>query len=108
MRHALITLVAVALVALPIPSLALTSKNEALTSIDYMIATRNEAVSVSSAVFATYIGSCLNKDARSPSLDEHKRNAVYVCYVRPKIVSEMLYLKFVPDTIGYRRDTIAR
>jgi hypothetical protein len=76
--------------------------NAQLASIDYLIATQKQAYSVTPSVYAAYVGSCLNADAKTPSMDATNRNAVYVCIVQPKVVAEMQDLKFIPNTVGYR------
>ena len=71
-------------------------------SITYYVATQNKAIAVPPAMFATYVGSCLNADAKTPSYDTSKRDIVYVCVVRPQIIAEMENLKFLPNTVGRR------
>jgi len=102
MRNALIATAAFALIALHGAPASAAPADARLTSIDYLITTQKQAYSVSASVYAAYVGSCLNADAKTPSVDTVKRSAVYVCLVQPQVVSEMQGLKFIPNTVGYR------
>ncbi len=93
---------AFAFFALPVIAVRAADRHAPPDSIHYYVATRNTAIAVPPAMFATYVGSCLNADAKTTSYDESKRNLVYVCLVRPKIISEMENLKFLPNTVGLR------
>jgi hypothetical protein len=106
MRNITIVTAAIALLALPTAAFSATRADESVAVRSYFVATQSEAISVPPAVYAAYIGSCLNAGARTPSLDASKRDAVYVCLVRPRVVAEMERLNFItstnPRTIGYR------
>jgi hypothetical protein len=102
MRNVLVATAAIALLVAPIASASAEPANAQLTTIDYLIASQNKSYSVTPGVYAAYVGSCLNADATTPSVDADHLNAVYVCVVRPKVVAEMQELKFIPTTVGYR------
>jgi len=102
MRNVLVATAAIALLVAPIASFSAEPANAQLTTIDYLIASQNKSYSVTPGVYAAYVGSCLNADATTPSVDADHLNAVYVCVVRPKVVAEMQELKFIPTTVGYR------
>jgi hypothetical protein len=108
MRNVLVATAALAFLAAPIASACAEPANAQLTTIDYLIASQNKSFSVTPAVYAAYVGSCLNADAKTPSMDADNLNAVYVCVVRPKVVAEMQELNFIPTTVGYRATHDAR
>jgi hypothetical protein len=102
MRNVLVAIASTAVLLAPLAAASAEPSNAQLKSIDYLVASQNKSYSVTPAVYAAYVGSCLNADAKTPSMDETSHNAVYVCVVKPTVVAEMQDLNFIPNTVGYR------